>query len=147
MMSQVVDSAVFPGIQGGPLEHVIAAKAVAFGEALRPEFKQYGKAVLDNARILADTLVKGGWIAKVVEYPVEMAQNFWTAIFAFSTSAMVTIVLSLLTKQLKTDTDLKGLVYSLTPKIREIEAHWYKRSSSLAVLVLILVTILTILFW
>jgi glycine hydroxymethyltransferase len=55
-----IQSAVFPGLQGGPLEHVIAAKAVAFGEALQPSFKVYAKAVVDNARILADVLVKGG---------------------------------------------------------------------------------------
>jgi glycine hydroxymethyltransferase len=55
-----INSAVFPGLQGGPLMHVIAAKAVAFGEALRPEFKAYAQAVADNARVLAETLVKGG---------------------------------------------------------------------------------------
>ena len=55
-----IQSAVFPGLQGGPLMHVIAAKAVAFGEALQPSFKVYAKAVVDNARILADVLVKGG---------------------------------------------------------------------------------------
>ena len=54
------NSAVFPGLQGGPLMHVIAAKAVAFGEALRPEFRTYQKAVLDNARALAATLVAQG---------------------------------------------------------------------------------------
>jgi len=54
------NSAIFPGIQGGPLEHVIAAKAVAFGEALRPEFKQYSKNVVDNAKTLAKTLQSGG---------------------------------------------------------------------------------------
>ncbi|MDX1975942.1 MAG: serine hydroxymethyltransferase [Rickettsiales bacterium] len=54
------NSAIFPGIQGGPLMHVIAAKAVAFGEALKPEFKTYGKAVVDNAKALAETLVKRG---------------------------------------------------------------------------------------
>lgn len=54
------NSAVFPGLQGGPLMHVIAAKAVAFGEALDPSFKTYAQAVIDNAHILADTLVKGG---------------------------------------------------------------------------------------
>jgi glycine hydroxymethyltransferase len=55
-----INSAVFPGLQGGPLEHVIAAKAVAFGEALQPSFKTYAQAVLDNARVLAATLKKGG---------------------------------------------------------------------------------------
>lgn len=59
-LAKKINSAVFPGLQGGPLEHVIAAKAVAFGEALQPEFKTYAKAVLDNARVLADTLKEGG---------------------------------------------------------------------------------------
>ncbi len=55
-----INSAMFPGLQGGPLMHVIAAKAVAFGEALKPEFKLYAKAVADNARVLASTLQDGG---------------------------------------------------------------------------------------
>ena len=54
------NSAVFPGLQGGPLMHVIAAKAVAFGEALRPEFRTYQRAVIDNARMLAETLMEQG---------------------------------------------------------------------------------------
>ena len=61
MMSQLLDSAVFPGQQGGPLEHVIAAKAVAFGEALQPEFKEYQKQVKKNAAVLADELTKRGF--------------------------------------------------------------------------------------
>jgi len=60
-MSQLLNSAVFPGQQGGPLEHVIAAKAVAFGEALKPEFKEYAKQVKKNAAVLADELVKRGF--------------------------------------------------------------------------------------
>ncbi|WP_238364232.1 serine hydroxymethyltransferase [Mesobacterium pallidum] len=59
-IAKKVNSAIFPGIQGGPLMHVIAAKAVAFGEALRPEFKTYQKAVRANAVALADQLMKGG---------------------------------------------------------------------------------------
>ena len=55
-----IDSAVFPGLQGGPLMHVIAAKAVAFGEALQPEFRDYAEAVVANARALAETLREGG---------------------------------------------------------------------------------------
>ena len=55
-----VNSAIFPGTQGGPLMHVIAAKAAAFGEALRPEFKEYSAAVIKNAQTLAATLVDGG---------------------------------------------------------------------------------------
>jgi len=56
-----LNSAIFPGIQGGPLMHVIAAKAVSYGEALKPEFKLYAQSVLDNARALAETLKKGGF--------------------------------------------------------------------------------------
>ncbi|KAB6717692.1 MULTISPECIES: serine hydroxymethyltransferase [Roseobacteraceae] len=59
-IAKKVNSAIFPGIQGGPLMHVIAAKAVAFGEALRPEFKEYAKQVIVNAQALADQLMKGG---------------------------------------------------------------------------------------
>ncbi|WP_102285037.1 serine hydroxymethyltransferase [Metaprevotella massiliensis] len=61
MMSQILNSAVFPGQQGGPLEHVIAAKAVAFGEALQPEFKEWAKQVKKNAAVLADELTKRGF--------------------------------------------------------------------------------------
>jgi glycine hydroxymethyltransferase len=60
-LARKIDSAVFPGLQGGPLMHVIAAKAVAFGEALRPEFKLYAQAVIDNARALADSLQSAGF--------------------------------------------------------------------------------------
>ncbi|WP_068119182.1 serine hydroxymethyltransferase [Tropicimonas marinistellae] len=59
-IAKKVNSAVFPGLQGGPLMHVIAAKAVAFGEALRPEFKDYAAQVVANARAMADELIKGG---------------------------------------------------------------------------------------
>ena len=59
-IAKKVNSAIFPGIQGGPLMHVIAAKAVAFGEALRPEFKDYQTQVIANAQALADQLMKGG---------------------------------------------------------------------------------------
>jgi glycine hydroxymethyltransferase len=59
-LAKKINSAIFPGLQGGPLMHVIAAKAVAFGEALRPEFKLYAQAVIDNARALADALAAGG---------------------------------------------------------------------------------------
>lgn len=61
MMSQLLNSAVFPGQQGGPLEHVIAAKAVAFGEALQPEFKAWAAQVQKNAKVLADELSKRGF--------------------------------------------------------------------------------------
>jgi glycine hydroxymethyltransferase len=60
-IAKKINSAVFPGLQGGPLMHVIAAKAVAFGEALRPEFKVYAHQVVSNARTLANTLLKHGF--------------------------------------------------------------------------------------
>lgn len=58
--AKIIDKTIFPGIQGGPLMHVIAAKAVAFGEALQPEFKAYQQQVIDNAKALATSLEKGG---------------------------------------------------------------------------------------
>jgi glycine hydroxymethyltransferase len=59
-LAKKIDSAVFPGLQGGPLMHIIAAKAVGFGEALQPSFKAYARAVVENAKVLARTLVEGG---------------------------------------------------------------------------------------
>lgn len=59
--SKSINSKIFPGIQGGPLEHVIAAKAVAFGEALKPEFKSYCESVIENAKVLAETLMTRGF--------------------------------------------------------------------------------------
>ncbi len=61
MMTSILDSAVFPGTQGGPLEHVIASKAIAFGEALRPTFKAYGQQVISNASAMAKALVESGY--------------------------------------------------------------------------------------
>lgn len=60
-VSQLLDSAVFPGIQGGPLEHVIASKAVAFGEALSDNFLDYGKQVIKNASVMAEEFIAKGY--------------------------------------------------------------------------------------
>jgi len=60
-IAKKINSAIFPGLQGGPLMHVIAAKAIAFGEALEPEFKTYTKNVIRNCQVMADTLVKAGY--------------------------------------------------------------------------------------
>jgi len=96
----------------------------------------------------AMTLIKGGWLGTVVHtYPSEMAQNFWTAIFAFSTCFVLTIFISLLTTQTKTKEDLKGLVYSLTPRIKDDSKHWYHKPQFLAVIVAIIVIVLSGLFW
>lgn len=61
-IAKKINSATFPGLQGGPLMHAIAAKAVAFGEALQPTFKTYARAVVENCRVLAETLSEGGLI-------------------------------------------------------------------------------------
>ena len=96
----------------------------------------------------AISLVKGGWLGTVVhEYPVEMPRNFYGAIFIWTTCFVVTIVVSLLTRQQKTDDELRGLVYSLTPKIKEHGVPWYKQPAALGVVVLIAAVALNIIFW
>jgi len=95
----------------------------------------------------ASTLVKGGWIGVIHTYPVEMAQNFWTAIFAFSAAALLTVVISMLSKRDKTDSDLNGLVYSMTPRLDDSGVLWYQRPWFLALIVGIIMVVLSILFW
>lgn len=94
------------------------------------------------------SLIKGGWSGTVLhQYSSEMAQNFWTAIFAFMVCLIVTIVVSLATKQLKTKEQLTGLVYSLTPRYKEEKRVWYERSEVLAVIVFAIAVALSIIFW
>jgi SSS family solute:Na+ symporter len=99
----------------------------------------------------AETWLKGGWLAfgdPTCVYQSEMAQNFWTAIFAWTTCFMVTIVISLCTRQQKTEEDLRGLVYSLTPHIAKDEGlSWYAQPATLAIFVLAATIVLNILFW
>jgi SSS family solute:Na+ symporter len=96
----------------------------------------------------ATTLVKGGWISVIHTYPVEMAQNFWTAIIAFSTSTILTVLLSLVTVRKKTEAELKGLVYSLTPReLSDKHLPFHQRPVGLAIIVGVIAIILTILFW
>ena len=61
MMSTILNSAVFPGSQGGPLEHIIAAKAIAFAEALNPSFQEYGKQVIKNSKLMAKEFINKGY--------------------------------------------------------------------------------------
>jgi SSS family solute:Na+ symporter len=91
--------------------------------------------------------IKGGWLGAVHAYPSEMAQNFWTAIFAWSTCFVATILISLATRQKKTDEELGGLVYSLTSKIKEHDARWWQRPALLGSIVLALAVVLNLLFW
>lgn len=91
---------------------------------------------------------KGGWLANWVEYPSGMAQGFWTAIYAWSVCFVLTLVISLLTRRDKTDEDLKGLVYSLTPKTYdEPGIVWYEKPVVMAVVIGAISIILTIIFW
>ena len=91
--------------------------------------------------------IKGGYFATFHTYPSEMAQNFWTATYAFTTALILTLVITFLTKKLKSDEDLKGLVYSLTPKIKDDSKHWYQTPGFLAIVVGVLALALSILFW
>jgi SSS family solute:Na+ symporter len=92
--------------------------------------------------------LKGGFLGTVLHhYPSEMAQNFWTAIWAWTTCFVATIAISLLTRGTKSDDDLRGLVYALTPRQRDHELHWYKRPATLGGVVLALTLVLNILFW
>ncbi|HPR32203.1 MAG TPA: sodium:solute symporter family protein [Prolixibacteraceae bacterium] len=94
------------------------------------------------------SMIKGGWMGTVVhEFPSEMAQNFWIAIFAFCVALVVTIVISLMTKRNKTDEELRGLVYSLTPRVVDDSKHWYQKPSFLALIVGIIAIVLTIIYW
>ncbi len=97
--------------------------------------------------------IKGGWMAARLglplahTYPSEMAQNFWTAIWAWSICFLATIVISLLTARTKTDEDLKGLVYALTPRPKEAHLPWWKTPEGFGVLVLALAIALNVIFW
>jgi SSS family solute:Na+ symporter len=76
-----------------------------------------------------------------------MAQNFWTAIFAWTACFVATIAISLLTRRNKSDEELKGLVYALTPRLRDREAPWYRQPATLGVVVLGLTVVLNVIFW
>lgn len=91
--------------------------------------------------------VKGGYLGHLHTYPSEMAQNFWTAIYAFTACFFLTIVITLVTKKLKTDDELKGLVYSLTPKVVDDSKYWYQKPGFLAIVVGVIALTLSIIFW
>ncbi len=91
----------------------------------------------------SDALKTGGWH----QYPSEMAQNFWTAIFAWTVCFVATMAISLATRQRKTDAELTGLVYSLTPKPREEGLPWYQQPAILGAVVLAMTVALNLIFW
>jgi SSS family solute:Na+ symporter len=91
--------------------------------------------------------MKGGYLAVVSQFPSEMAQNFWLAAFAFTICFVLTLVISLATRRTKSDDELKGLVYSLTPKIVDHEQAWYARPAVLGVVLLVCCVVLNVIFW
>jgi SSS family solute:Na+ symporter len=92
--------------------------------------------------------LKGGFLSVVLHtYPSEMAQNFWTAIVAWTACFAATIVISLVTTRTKSDDELRGLVYALTPRLTDRDLPWYKRPATLAVVVLGLTVVLNVIFW
>jgi SSS family solute:Na+ symporter len=90
--------------------------------------------------------IKGGWLHPMFPFQSEMGQNFWMAIVAWSACFGLTILISLLTRRTKSDEELKGLVYSLTPKPKSEDEAWYKRPVLVGVLVMVAVIILNLLF-
>ena len=91
--------------------------------------------------------VKGGYLSVVRAFPSEMAQNFWLASFAFIACFTLTVVISLATRRTKTDDELTGLVYSLTPKVVDASQAWYQRPAVLGTILLIGCVVLNYLFW
>jgi solute:Na+ symporter, SSS family len=91
--------------------------------------------------------MKGGWISQHFIFRSEMGQNFWIAIVAWTSCFLLTILISLATKRTKTDAELKGLVYSLTPKPATEHEPWYKQPVTVGILVLLATILLNIIFW
>jgi solute:Na+ symporter, SSS family len=108
-----------------------------------------GSAIFHSLTIAHGNLpgVKGGYLHVVKEFHSEMAQNFWLASFAFIACFTLTLVISLATKSQKTDADLKGLVYSLTPKIVDNNIPVYQRPAVVGIVLLIVCVILNFIFW
>jgi solute:Na+ symporter, SSS family len=128
----------FFGLLSGTL-----AAAIHHGLTIPREACSYADGVLNIS-----SYFKGGWLHVSKIYPSEMAQSFWTAIWAWSTCFVVTIVISLLTRRVKTDDDLKGLVYSLTPHVaKDEDLRWYAQPGTLAVIVLAATLALNVIFW
>ncbi|HSR14804.1 MAG TPA: sodium:solute symporter family protein [Gemmatimonadales bacterium] len=92
--------------------------------------------------------LKGGFLGGVLHsYPSEMAQNFWTAIVAWTACFTGTILISLVTRRTKTDDELRGLVYSLTPRLTDKDMPWYQRPATLGAVVLGLTLVINFIFW
>jgi SSS family solute:Na+ symporter len=109
-------------------------------------FSGIGTSALFHGMTMAEG--KGGWLGvNFHTFPSTMAQNFWLASFAFIVCFGLTLSISLATRRTKTDEELKGLVYSLTPKIIDHEQAWYLRPAVLGVILLACCVILNYIFW
>ena len=95
----------------------------------------------------AEVGIKGGWLARKFIFHSEMGQNFWMAIVAWTLCFVLTIAISLATPRTKTDAELTGLVYSLTPKPKSEDEPWYKRPAVLGALVMGATIVLNLIFW
>jgi SSS family solute:Na+ symporter len=91
--------------------------------------------------------MKGGYLAVVQTFPSDMAQNFWLAAFAFTVCFVLTAGISLATTRTKSDEELKGLVYSLTPKLKDEEQTWILRPAVLGTILLAACVALNLIFW
>jgi SSS family solute:Na+ symporter len=91
--------------------------------------------------------IKGGYLGVASTFPSEMAQNFWLASFAFTVCLLLTVGISLATRRTKTDEELKGLVYSMTPRVPDEEKHWLLRPAVLGVVLLGFCVVLNVIFW
>jgi SSS family solute:Na+ symporter len=91
--------------------------------------------------------IKGGYLGVAATFPSEMAQNFWLASFAFLVCFFLTVTISLATKRTKTDEELKGLVYSMTPRLPDDERHWILRPAVLGSILLACCVVLNVIFW
>jgi SSS family solute:Na+ symporter len=91
--------------------------------------------------------IKGGWIGRHFIFHSEMGQNFWMAIVAWTSCFALTILISLATRRNKTDEELQGLVYSLTPKPETAHEPWFKHPVTVGILVLAAAIVLNVIFW
>jgi SSS family solute:Na+ symporter len=95
----------------------------------------------------AEAGIKGGWLGAQYTFSSEMAQNFWMAIVAWTTCFVLTLVISLLTPRTKSDEELTGLVYSLTPRPEREREPWYQQPVTVGILVLLATVALNVIFW
>ncbi len=124
-------------------KHTLVEAAKAVQSVLPENLMTLGPDIVSKA-----AGIKGGWLGQLLYvYPSEMAQNFWTAIWAWSICFGATILISVLTVRIKTDAELVGLVYSLTPKPKDDNEPWLQRPAVVGIIIIAMVVGLNIIFW